>query len=70
MVHLIDKDALVAKIENLENTYKKCLTRNSYEDGLREGRLIGYFAILTPSPYFKVINIDGCNHAFEPYDEN
>lgn len=39
---LIDKDALVAEIENLENTYKKCPTRNSYEDGLKDGRLIGY----------------------------
>jgi len=39
---LIDKDALVARIENLENTYKKCPTRNSYEEGLKEGRLIGY----------------------------
>lgn len=39
---LIDKSALVAEIENLENTYKKCPTRNSYEDGLKDGRLIGY----------------------------
>jgi hypothetical protein len=39
---LIDKDALVAEIENLENTYKKCPTRNSYEEGLKVGRLIGY----------------------------
>lgn len=42
MANLIDKDALVAEIENLENTYKKCPTRNSYEDGLKDGRLIGY----------------------------
>ena len=39
---LIDKDALVTGIENLENTYKKCPTRNSYEEGLKVGRLIGY----------------------------
>ena len=41
-MELIDKDALVAEIENLENTYKKCPTRNSYEEGLKDGRLIGY----------------------------
>ena len=39
---LIDKDALVAEIENLENTYKKCPTHSSYEEGLKDGRLIGY----------------------------
>ena len=42
MAHLIDKDTVVAEIENLENTYKECPTRNSYEEGLKEGRLIGY----------------------------
>ena len=42
MAHLIDKSTLVAEIENLENTYKKCPTRNSYEEGLKDGRLIGY----------------------------
>jgi len=41
-MELIDKDALVAEIDNLENTYKKCPTRNSYEEGLKVGRLIGY----------------------------
>ena len=39
---LIDKSALVAEIDNLENTYKKCPTHNSYEEGLKDGRLIGY----------------------------
>lgn len=42
MVHLIDKAAVVAEIENLENTYKKCPIHNSYEKGLKDGRLIGY----------------------------
>ena len=42
MTHLIDKDTVVTEIENLENTYKKCPTRNSYEEGLKNGRLIGY----------------------------
>ena len=39
---LIDKAALVAEIEKLINRYKTCQTHNSYEDGLKEGRLIGY----------------------------
>ena len=42
MEQYIPKSALVAEIENLENTYKKCPTRNSYEEGLKDGRLIGY----------------------------
>lgn len=42
MEQYISKDALVAEIKNLENTYKKCPTRNSYEEGLKDGRLIGY----------------------------
>ena len=42
MAEYIDKDALVAKIKNLENTYKEYSTRNSYEKGLKNGRLIGY----------------------------
>jgi hypothetical protein len=42
MEQYIPKSALVAEIENLVSTYKKCPTRNSYEDGLKIGRLIGY----------------------------
>lgn len=42
MSQYIDKSALVAEIENLENEYKKCPTRNSYEEGLKTGILIGY----------------------------
>lgn len=42
MEQYISKSVLVAEIENLENTYKKCPTRNSYEEGLKDGRLIGY----------------------------
>ena len=42
MEQYISKSALVAEIENLVNTYKKCPTRNSYEEGLKDGRLIGY----------------------------
>ena len=52
---LIDKSALVAEIENLENTYKKCQTRNSYEEGLKEGRLIGYKDAL-----YKINSLEVC----------
>ena len=46
MEQYISKSALVVEIENLENTYKKCPTRNSYEEGLKDGRLIGYKDVL------------------------
>ena len=39
---LIDKDKIVAEIKKLTNHFKTCQTLNSYEDGLKEGRLIGY----------------------------
>ena len=39
---LIDKSALVVEIEKLQKTYSELSTRNNYEDGLKEGRLIGY----------------------------
>ena len=42
MEQYISKSALVAEIENLENIYKKCPIHNSYEEGLKDGRLIGY----------------------------
>lgn len=42
MTEYISKNTLVEEIENLENTYKKCPTHNSYEEGLKDGRLIGY----------------------------
>lgn len=42
MKQYIDKSALVAEIEKLMNHFKTCQTLNSYEDGLKEGRLIGY----------------------------
>ena len=42
MAQYIDKDTLVAEIEKWEKMYKTCPTRNSYEDALKEGRLIGY----------------------------
>jgi len=42
MAQYIDKDALVAEIDKLKEKYSKCPTRIDYEDGLKEGRLIGY----------------------------
>ena len=56
MVQYIDKSALVAEIENLVSTYKKCPTRNSYEDGLKDGRLIGYKDALDKINILEVVN--------------
>jgi len=58
MIQYIDKDTLVAEIENLENTYKKCPTRNSYEEGLKEGRLIGYKDALYKIDTLEVKEVD------------
>ena len=41
-MELIDKSALVAEIKKLINLYKTCQVHSSYEEGLKEGRLIGY----------------------------
>ena len=41
-MELIDKAAVVAEIEKLQKRYSECQTRNIYEGGLKEGRLIGY----------------------------
>lgn len=42
MAQYIDKSTLVAEIEKLIEKYSECPTRNSYEEGLKDGRLIGY----------------------------
>ena len=39
---LINKDTLIAEIEKLKERYSKYPTRNTYEDGLKYGRMIGY----------------------------
>jgi len=57
-MELIDKAALLAEIENLENTYKKCPTRNSYEEGLKDGRLIGYKDALHKLDTLEVKEVD------------
>ena len=43
---LIDKDILATEIEALKERYRKIKIRNDYEDGLKDGRLIGYEDIL------------------------
>lgn len=58
MPQYILKDFLVAEIENLENTYKKCPTRNSYEEGLKNGRLIGYKDALHKIDTLEVKEVD------------
>ena len=58
MARYIEKDALVAEIENLVNTYKKCPTRNSYEEGLKDGRLIGYEDTLHKIDTLEVKEVD------------
>lgn len=58
MAQYIDKDALVAEIENLKNTYKKCPTHNSYEEGLKDGRLIGYKDALHKINTFEAKEVD------------
>jgi hypothetical protein len=58
MANLIDKDVLVAEIENLENRYKTCPTRNSYEEGLKDGRLIGYKDTLYKINILEVKEVD------------
>ena len=57
-MNLIDKDALVAEIDVLENRYQKCPTRNTYEDGLKDGRLIGYKDTLYKINTLEVIEED------------
>jgi hypothetical protein len=58
MTQYISKSALVAEIENLVSTYKKCPTRNSYEDGLKDGRLIGYKDALHKIDTLEVKEVD------------
>ena len=69
MAHLIDKDTLVAEIENLENTYKKCPTSNSYEEGLKDGRLIGYKDALHKINTLEVKEVDLEKDIDEHWDE-
>lgn len=58
MKQYIDKAALVAEIEKLKEEYALCPTRNNYEDGLKEGRLIGYKDVLNKINTLEVKEID------------
>lgn len=58
MKQYIDKAALVAEIEKLKEEYALCPTRNNYEDGLKEGRLIGYKDALNKINTFEVREVD------------
>lgn len=55
---LIDKAAVVAEIERLEERYASCPTRNNYENGLKEGRLIGYKDVLNKIRTLEVKEVD------------
>jgi hypothetical protein len=57
-MQLIDKDALVAEIEKLQKRYGEFKTRNIYEEGLKEGRLIGYKDALYKLDTIEVKEID------------
>lgn len=58
MKQYIDKAALVAEIEKLKEEYALCPTRNNYEDGLKEGRLIGYKDALNKINTLEVREVD------------
>lgn len=67
---LIDKDAFVAEIKNLENAYKKIPTSyNSYEEGLKEGRLIGYKDALHKINTLEVKEVDLEKHLKEDIED-
>ena len=67
MAQYIDKDALSVEIKNLKNAYKKCPTRNSYEEGLKDGRLIGYEDALHKINTLEVKEVNS-NNEYHPYE--
>lgn len=58
MAQYVNKSALVAEIEKLMEKYSKCQTRNNYEDGLKDGRLIGYKDALSKIDTLEVKDVD------------
>ena len=66
MEQYIAKSALVEEIENLVNIYKKCPTRNFYEEGLKDGRLLAYEDVLYEIDSFEVKEVD-LNEEIESY---
>lgn len=57
-MELINKDALVSEIEKLTKKYSEVPTRNPYEDGLKDGRLIGYKDTLYKINSLEVKDVD------------
>ena len=57
-MELIDKAAVIAEIEKLKEKYALCPTRNNYEEGLKEGRLIGYKDALYKLDSLEVKEVD------------
>ena len=58
MPQYINKAAAVAEIEKLQKRYSECKTRNIYEEGLKEGRLIGYKDALHKLGIIEVKDVD------------
>ena len=58
VMKLIDKSEIVAEIEKLQKVYSTLSTHNNYEDGLKEGRLIGYKDALSKINSLEVKEID------------
>ena len=58
MTQLIDKSTLVSEIKELMNKYREIQTRIDYEEGLKNGRLIGYKDALYKINTLKVKEVD------------
>lgn len=54
----IYKSAFIAEIEELMGKYRECSTRNDYENGLKDGRLIGYRDALYKISTLEVKEVD------------
>ena len=58
MKRYIDKDALVAEIKELKGQYIESKTRNAYEEGLKQGRLLGYIDVVNKVNSLEVKEVD------------
>lgn len=54
MEQYINKDAIIAEIRKLQERYSEFQPRNTYEEGLKEGRLTGYKDALFKLDTFEV----------------
>jgi hypothetical protein len=66
---LIDKDTLIVEIEKLKERYSKYPTRNTYEDGLKYGRMIGYEDALHEINTLEVKEVDLEKHLKEDIED-